>query len=112
MKTFLIATTAILLASTAAVAGHHGDKDGKMCEKKMAKKFEKMDTDKDGAISKDEFITYKTSKFEKMDANNDGKLTMEEKKAYKEAKYKKKKEMKKDHDHKDHDHGDKKEKSY
>ena len=92
MKTFLIATTAILLASTAAVAGHHGDKDGKMCEKKMAKKFEKMDTDKDGAISKDEFITYKTSKFEKMDADKDGKVSLDEKKAYKKAKYHDKKE--------------------
>jgi uncharacterized low-complexity protein len=49
--------------------------DGKCGMKKMMKK---MDTDEDGAISEEEFMSHHEEKFNKMDKNNDGKVTEDE----------------------------------
>lgn len=71
----------VIAASGAAYAkgphggGHHGDK-----------MFEKIDTNKDGAISKAESQAFHDAKFTGMDANKDGKVTKEESKAHFEAK--------------------------
>lgn len=72
----------IIAASGAAYAeghkgprGHHGDK-----------MFEKIDTNKDGAISKAESQAFNDAKFTAMDANKDGKVTKEEAKAHFDAK--------------------------
>ena len=58
-------------------AGHHGGGKDKM---KM------MDTDGDGAVSKEEFMSHKEQRFLKKDANGDGVLTEDELK--KQCKYK------------------------
>ncbi len=54
-------------------AGHHGDGKGRM---------EMMDTDGDGSISKDEFMSHKEKKFNKKDENGDGVLTEDEMKKH------------------------------
>ena len=92
MKKTAIALALVLgLASTAALAcpGHKGGKGMMM---------EKMDTNKDGAVSKDEALAFHGQKFDAMDANKDGKLTKEEGKAFMEAK---KAEWKAKHDAKE-----------
>jgi len=74
----LISTIAItLIVSVFSIshvyASHHGDGKGKM---------EMMDTDGDGSISKDEFMSHKEKKFNKKDENGDGVLTEDEMKKY------------------------------
>ena len=58
-------------------------KEGKCGMKMMMKK---MDADKDGAISKEEFMQHHEKKFTKKDKNADGKLTEDEMKMMKEGK--------------------------
>ncbi len=57
-------------------------------------KFEYVDKNSDGFISRSEFLNHSEEKFNKMDANNDGKLTKEEKQTAKDDK----KDDKKDND--------------
>lgn len=88
---------AVLGLSAPAFADHHMDK--KDMHKKMEKHMmEKIDTNKDGKISKAEFDAHHEEKFKKMDADGDGFVTKEEKKdAYKKMKEKRgdlKKKMK------------------
>lgn len=80
MKTQLL--TAALLgllvatASPAVFADHHkdhGNKKGMKTEHHM-----KADKDGDGALSYDEFINMKKERFNEMDANKDGKISKEE----------------------------------
>ncbi len=56
------------------------DKEGK-CG--MAKKMKKIDTDGDGAVSKDEFMAHAEKKFAKKDKNGDGVLSSDEMKRMK-----------------------------
>lgn len=87
MKKFLIATTALVFAGTAgiAVAGH-GHKDGEKRHHHVEKMFEKIDTNGDGVITKEESQAFHEKKFTKMDADGDGNVTKEEVKAHHEAK--------------------------
>jgi uncharacterized low-complexity protein len=65
------------------------EKEGKCGEGKcggMKMMKEKMDADKDGAISKEEFMQHHEKKFAKKDKNSDGKLTEDEMKMMKEGK--------------------------
>ncbi len=45
---------------------------------KQVNKFAKLDTNKDGKISKEEFLTYSQTEFNTKDANKDGKITKDE----------------------------------
>ncbi len=58
--------------------------------------FEMLDTNKDGMVSKDEFMTSHMARFEKMDANKDGNVNKEEIEAYRAAKKAEREQMKKD----------------
>ncbi len=61
--------------------------------------FEKMDTNNDGVITKDEFMSKHEQKFNEMDADNNGEVTREEAKAAMEkwrGKMKDRKENRKD----------------
>lgn len=62
---------AMAMPFSAALADHHkGDYKGKM--------MEKVDTNGDGMISKEEFMARHEEQFAKMDADGDGNLTKDE----------------------------------
>lgn len=98
MKKILMLSAAVLTMQALPALAEDGKKPHRG-EKMMEKMFEHQDTDKDGAISKDEAIANATKRFEEMDANKDGKVTKDEAKAHHEAKraeWKAKKEAKGD----------------
>ena len=71
--TFSIAFVLAVAGATSLHAGHHGDGKNKM---------EMMDTDGDGAVSKEEFMSHKEQRFMKKDENGDGVLTEDEMKKH------------------------------
>lgn len=89
MKKLLLLTAAGLVLQASPVLAEkyegHGGK-GKM--------FEMQDTNKDGAISQEEFMNGAKEKFTKMDLNNDGSITKDEADKAHEAMKEKRKEMK------------------
>lgn len=76
----LLAIALILQAAPvlAQEDGHEGGHKGKM--------FEKHDTNGDGVISKDEFLSHSESRFQEMDVNGDGSISKEEGQAHRDAK--------------------------
>ena len=112
---FTLTAGAMALASSAALAEHHGDKKmsdaDKMAkmEAKTAERFAAMDADGSGTVSKAEYMAAKAAEAEKDWAKgaeflgDDGEASLDEVKAYqaaekakKKAKYKAMKEGKKD----------------
>lgn len=90
-----ISTLLSLMLLIFSVSCSHGyGKNDHHSEKKshMSKMWKKMDIDKDGSVSKEEFDTFHANKFMRMDANKDGKISKEEKKAYKKSMRTEKKE--------------------
>lgn len=77
-KLFLMAALmgGVALSSTASIAGDHN-----MMKDHKGKMMEKIDANKDGKISKSEFMAMHAEKFEKIDADKDGYISKEEKKA-------------------------------
>ncbi|MDF3074329.1 MAG: hypothetical protein K0S54_1996 [Alphaproteobacteria bacterium] len=69
-----LASGAVMARSGQAGAGGHGDRG-----------FSRIDSDKDGAISKAEFAVGRDKMFQKFDANSDGAFTREEASAGAEA---------------------------
>lgn len=89
--THVLAMTALALGlSQLAYANHHEGSEGKSCDHKKHGMMDN-DTNKDGAISKDEFMSSHQAradkKFTMMDANKDGKIDQAERDAIK-AKWK------------------------
>lgn len=84
-KSLTVAMLSAVLFATPALAEHHegGHEGGKRHHGKF---FEKVDTDKDGKISKAEHQAKSDEMFTKMDADKDGFVTKEEGKAHWEAK--------------------------
>ena len=74
-----------ILGASHVFAGHHGHGKNKM---------EMMDTNGDGSISKDEFMSHKEQHFMKKDENGDGVLTEDE--INKHCKYKDQKKLEKE----------------
>ena len=68
------------LSSGYMVADSHSE--GKYCKRKM----KKMDTNEDGSVSKDEFMSYAEKKFSKKDKDGDGVLSADEMKKHGEGK--------------------------
>lgn len=66
----------ILLVNTSLVFAQ--DKEIISDKRYKVGKLEKMDTNKDSKISKDEFIFSANTEFEKIDINKDGIITLEE----------------------------------
>jgi EF hand len=77
----IVATVALALGLTQLAYANHDGKDGKSCEHKKHSMMD-SDTNKDGAISRDEFMSGHQARadkmFAKMDANNDGKIDQAE----------------------------------
>lgn len=89
-KLLALGACALAFSATPALA-ETGDHKGKM--------FEKHDTNGDGVISKEEFLSHAEEKFGKMDADGNGEITKAEGEAAKEKwreKMKKHKEKRKE----------------
>ncbi len=88
--TYIVATLALALGLSSMAFAKHGEDDGKSCDRKKHSMMDN-DTNKDGAISKDEFMSSHQARadkmFAKMDTNNDGKIDQAERDAMK-AKWK------------------------
>lgn len=67
------------LGVSLALAGSHDDKDGRTHHNK---RIEKMDSDKDQLVSREEFLQFHTSMFDKIDQNRDGRLSSDEFRAF------------------------------
>jgi hypothetical protein len=65
----ILSNTSLVFAQNKEVVSEKGYK---------VSKLEKMDTNKDSKISKDEFMFSANSEFEKIDINKDGFITIEE----------------------------------
>ena len=76
---FTILGMSFIFASSAAFAEDHKDKDMKV--KGHKGHFAKLDADKDGKVSLDEFLVRSKGHFTKIDANKDGSLTKDEMKS-------------------------------
>lgn len=80
VKLCALAALVMTIGTTQALAEHHeghSKKDGSM--------FEKIDTNKDGVVTKEETSAFHDAKFAEMDSNKDGKVTKEEAKVFKDA---------------------------
>jgi Ca2+-binding EF-hand superfamily protein len=88
--THIVAVAALALGLSQLAYANHDGKDGKSCEHKKHG-MQDSDTNKDGAISRDEFMSSHQARadkmFAKMDANKDGKVDQAERDAMK-AKWK------------------------
>lgn len=75
-KALMLAAAFVVMGAPAAFADHHEDgKDGKHHKGEM---FEKKDVNGDGVISKDEFLKAHEEKFNDIDMDKSGDLTKEE----------------------------------
>jgi hypothetical protein len=88
MKKLMMLTAAALVISAPAA---FAEPDGKPHHK--GDMLEKIDTDKDGAVSKAEFLAFHEERFKEIDANGDGKISKEEGEAKKAEWKAKRKEM-------------------
>jgi len=89
MKKIMMLVAAILAFQAVPVlADNHGGKKGE--------KFEMKDTNKDGVISKDEFLANAEKKFSEMDADGNGAISKEEAQAQWKDKKEKMKEKRKE----------------
>jgi Ni/Co efflux regulator RcnB len=84
----------ILAAPMAFAEGDKAEHDGK--RGKGGHMMEKVDTNADGLISKDEFMAKHEEMFNKMDANSDGSLSKEELKTSMKERHGKRKERRGD----------------
>ncbi|MBN1378680.1 MAG: hypothetical protein JXA04_05550 [Gammaproteobacteria bacterium] len=94
-KSLLLLSTGLLATALSATA-FAGDKPER-CDAHAKKKnpVERLDADKDGNVSHDEFMANAEERFSKLDANSDGVIQKEEfVKAKKDYKDKKKDKMK------------------
>jgi uncharacterized membrane protein YebE (DUF533 family) len=95
--THIVAIAALALGLTQVAYANHDGGDDKHCDRKKHG-MQDSDVNKDGVISKDEFMTSHQARadkmFAKMDANNDGKVDQAERDAMKA----KMKEHHKDHE--------------
>jgi hypothetical protein len=82
-KTLFVFLLFIATAFSLSAKHHkgHGDRKG-MKGPMHAKMLEKMDADKDGKISKQEWQTYHDQKFTELDADKDGAISHDEFKAH------------------------------
>lgn len=79
MKKHVLAAFALMLAATPALAGENHDGKG------PGRHFEKVDTNKDGKISREEMVAKSNRMFDKVDADKDGFVSREEGQKFHEA---------------------------
>ncbi len=82
----LILTFAALISLCLSGCSHYGKShEHKKSHHKHDQMWDKMDANKDGGVTKEEFDKAHSEMFTKMDADKDGKITKAEKKAFKKA---------------------------
>lgn len=81
----LFATPMAVAAQTGGMGQGQGQGQGQGMRMNLDERFAAMDTNKDGAITREEFKGPRPENFDKMDANKDGKLTREEMSEYMKA---------------------------
>ncbi|MBB3104483.1 EF-hand domain-containing protein [Azomonas macrocytogenes] len=77
----LIALTALVLLGSNMANASDDEQIQKIQEKvqgRLQKQVDAMDTNKDGAISKQEYLTHAEKQFNRMDKDGDGKITQTE----------------------------------
>ena len=79
---FCLSTTAALAANPAPTASPQQRQE--RMQKRADERFDKVDTNHDGAISHDEFMAQSEERFKKLDTNGDGKISKEERDALRE----------------------------
>ncbi len=81
MKRLLILTVFAMTVSTVAMADDSAKERpfvDHRAEQRIGMMFRNRDTDRDGTISKNEFLKVAEERFAKIDADSDGKITKEE----------------------------------
>jgi len=84
----ILAAAAAAFIAAPAFAADAAKSDAPAMTKNQVTEWTKLDADKDGSISKDEYIAPVTAKFDAKDADHDGKLSKEEFVSRKSAKHK------------------------
>lgn len=77
-KPILFASAALLAAAAASPAFAQGYGPGQRGERRIDALFAKVDVNKDGKITKEEIVAYRTAQFEAADKNKDGYLEGDE----------------------------------
>lgn len=85
MKKIMILTAAVFALQAVPAFAEGGPKDGPKHDRD-GRFLEKVDANKDGKISLDEYLDIHKARFAEMDANKDGFVTKEEGKAHHDAK--------------------------
>lgn len=85
LSVFALAAASFIGIASLAFAQPQGDRYGPHHGQTWAERLADLDTDGDGAISKDEADAPRLERFNLADANQDGALTMEEMIAYQDA---------------------------
>ena len=76
MRLFLVAALAVSFINPVMAGGHlESERSGK------GDRFAKIDTNGDGAVSREEFLAVAAERFSKMDADGNGSLSKEEMKS-------------------------------
>jgi Ca2+-binding EF-hand superfamily protein len=83
-KIILSALLITMCLSQTALAQEDGGERREMLKQKMQERLQKMDTDGDGNLSKNEFMAQAEERFKKMDGNGDGMITPDERASMKE----------------------------
>lgn len=95
-KSLLLVSAGLLATALSAGVYADQDKDAKRCEHhKKGSYMTRLDTNKDGVVSREEYVANAEKRFSKLDANNDGMIDKDEMKN-KHMKHKKDKNRKMD----------------
>ncbi len=106
-KILLLTAMGFIFQATPVLAEHHEGGDHKRGGKdRGAEMFKKSDTNADGMISQEEFLSKAKEKFSEKDINGDGNISQDEAKTAHEAKREKMKEKRKARKGDDHKKGE------
>jgi hypothetical protein len=78
----MLARIGVLVVALALLAGGAGAQDKpkslQKAEPEVKRLLQLMDTDKNGKVSRDEFMSFMSAEFDRLDVNHDGQLDVKE----------------------------------